>query len=113
MNKTLPILLIVLFSAFQSYGQESRGAIQEPAGKFVKLYPNPATTYVTFDLQKNYQKGMTITIFSFLGKKMAETPNAAEKNNIALTDFNRGMYIYHITDANGKVIDTGKFQVSR
>ncbi|MET0637206.1 MAG: T9SS type A sorting domain-containing protein [Chitinophagaceae bacterium] len=105
MNKILPILLIVLFTAFQSNGQE--------AGKYVKLYPNPATTNVTFDFQKNFQRGMTLTIFSFLGKKMVETQNVTEKTNIPLADFNRGMYIYHITDPNGKLIDTGKFQVSR
>ncbi|RYY60720.1 MAG: T9SS type A sorting domain-containing protein [Chitinophagaceae bacterium] len=113
LNKFLPILLIVLLSALQSNGQENRGPSPLPAGKYVNLYPNPAITYVTFDFQKSFQRGMTITIFNFLGKKMVETQNVTEKTNIALSDFNRGMYIYHITDASGKLIDTGKFQVSK
>ena len=79
----------------------------------LKLYPNPATSYITFDLQKGYQKGLTITVFNFLGKKMIETPNVSEKTTLTLNDFNRGVYIYHLTDPSGKVIDTGKFQVSR
>ncbi|MEO5564032.1 MAG: T9SS type A sorting domain-containing protein [Chitinophagaceae bacterium] len=79
----------------------------------LRLYPNPANGYITFDLQKGYQKGLTITVFNFLGKKMIETPNASEKTTLTLTDFNRGVYIYHLTDPSGKVIDTGKFQVSR
>lgn len=113
MNRILPILLIALLISARSNGQEVRGSSQEPVAKYVKLYPNPATTYVTFDVQKNYQKGMTLTVFNFLGKKMVETPNIGEKTNVTLTDFNRGMYIYHLTDANGKLVDTGKFQVSR
>lgn len=113
MNKFLLILLTVLLFSSQSNGQGNRGPGPAPAGKLVNLYPNPATTYVTFDFSKNYQRGMTITVFNFLGKKMVETQNVAEKTNIALNDYNRGMYIYHITDASGKLIDTGKFQVSR
>ena len=77
------------------------------------MYPNPATTYVTFDFDKNFQRGTTITIFNFLGKKMLETQSVSEKTNVPLNDFNRGMYVYHVTDPNGKLIDTGKFQVSR
>ncbi len=113
MKKILPILFIALFAVLRSNGQEARGPVQDQGSRYVKLYPNPATAYVTFDLQKNYQKGLTITVFSFLGKKMTELPNAPEKTVIELADFNRGMYIYHLTDANGKVIDSGKFQVSR
>jgi hypothetical protein len=44
---------------------------------------------------------------------MSETQNVTEKATLTLTDFNRGVYIYHLTDQSGKVVDTGKFQVSR
>jgi hypothetical protein len=99
-------------SVIHSNAQENRGPVVNGTPKAI-LYPNPATAYITFDLQKGYQKGMTITVFNFLGKKMSETQNVSEKTNLTLTDFNRGVYIYHLTDPNGKVIDTGKFQVSR
>ena len=82
-------------------------------GKVVKLYPNPATSYIIFDLQKNNPKGVTIVVYNFLGKKMYESQNVSEKTTVALTDFSRGVYIYHLTDQSGKVLDTGKFQVSR
>ena len=113
MKRILPILTIILFSAIQSNAQASRGPLAELPGKLVKLYPNPAKSYITFDFDKDQQKGRTITIFSFLGKKMYETQNLSEKTTVALNDFNRGMYIYHLTDAAGKVIDSGKFQVSQ
>ena len=44
--------------------------------------------------------------------------NAIEKNvpaktNINLTDYNRGVYIYQVRDHDGKVVESGKFQVSK
>jgi hypothetical protein len=112
LKRILPIVLFLVFSVFHSEAQENRLPLQNGAPKAI-LYPNPATSYITFDLQKGFQKGMTITVFNFLGKKMSESQNVNEKTNVVLTDFNRGVYIYHVTDPAGKVVDTGKFQVSR
>ncbi|MCG2614375.1 T9SS type A sorting domain-containing protein [Terrimonas sp. NA20] len=82
-------------------------------GKIVKLYPNPAKSYITFDFDKDQQKGRTITIYSFLGKKMYEGQTVTEKTTVTLNDYNRGMYIYHLTDAAGKIVESGKFQVTQ
>jgi hypothetical protein len=113
LSRILPILFFTLLTALYTNAQESRTPTQDMPGKVVKLYPNPATSYITFDLQKNYQKGLTIVVYNFLGKKMYENPNVSEKTTLTLTDFNRGIYIYHLTDPSGKVMDSGKFQVSR
>lgn len=113
LKRILPILSFVLLSTFYAQAQESRIAMQDGPGKIINLYPNPARSYVTFDIQKNFQKGLTISIYNFLGKKMIETANVSEKTTVTLTDFNRGLYIYHLKDQTGKVIDTGKFQVSQ
>jgi hypothetical protein len=83
------------------------------ADPIVKLYPNPATSYVTFDFQKNFQKGFSIQLYSFLGKKMLESQAVNEKTTIDLADFNRGVYIYHLRDQTGKIIEQGKFQVTK
>ncbi len=109
-------LLLILFiglASLQLSAQDSRLPEKEGNGKIVKFYPNPASSYITFDLQKNHQKGLTLSVYSFLGKKMHEAQNVSEKTTVSVTDYNRGMYVYYLTDANGKVIDTGKFQVSR
>jgi hypothetical protein len=113
LRRLLLILSVLFLTAFYSKAQKTHGSL--PGGEVtqVKLYPNPASTYVTFDLQKGYQKGLTLTIFNFLGKKMSETPNVNEKITLTLTDYNRGVYIYHLIDQGGKVVDTGKFQVSK
>ena len=112
MKRLILILFTGILFTLTSQGQESRGPVQDP-GKLVKFYPNPATSYITFDLQKNYQKGLTISVFNFLGKKISETPNVNERTTVQLTDYSRGVYIYYLTDATGKVLDTGKFQVSK
>ncbi len=117
MRRILPILSFILLIAIQSQGQSSRAIPsrdRDAQDRIIKLYPNPATTYVTFDLQKNYQQGLTINVYNgVLGKKVFESINVAPKVTIDLNNFNRGVYIYHLIDLNGKIIESGKFQVSR
>ena len=110
LKRILPIL-ILLFTVLFSSAQESRNPV--PASKKISFYPNPATSFITFDLQDAYQKGVTLTVFNFMGKKMSETQAVNAKTVISLTDYSRGTYIYHLVDRSGKVIDTGKFQVSK
>jgi len=112
LKRILPILIFLLFSVIYSTAQDSRGPVPD-GGKRISLYPNPAISYITFDVQKINQKGLTIVVFNFLGKKMAEKQSVSEKTIMSLTEFSRGTYIYHLVDATGKVLDTGKFQVSK
>ena len=44
---------------------------------------------------------------------MYENQNVTEKVTVDLNEFARGIYIYHLRDVNGKIIESGKFQVSR
>jgi Secretion system C-terminal sorting domain len=113
LKRLLSILSFVFLIAINSNGQEARNVNPDGPGKVLKIYPNPATSYITIDLQKDYQKGMIITVYSFLGKKMYENQNVTERTTLTLTDYNRGIYVYHIADQTGKVIFTGKFQVTR
>ncbi len=116
MRKILPILLLSfsLLIVTQSQAQTARTTpFSELNDRIVRLYPNPATTIITFDLQKRYERGMSIQVYSFLGKKMHEIPNMPQKATINLSDFNRGLYMYHLLDPGGKVIESGKFQVAK
>jgi len=97
-----------------SLGQSSRSIpASENSDRIIKLYPNPAQSYITFDLQKSTEKGQSIQVYNFLGKKMYENQNMPEKLTIDLGEFSRGVYIYHLRNMNGKIIESGKFQVSR
>lgn len=111
MKRILPILCFMLLLSSSGFSQAGNTRVPEP-GKTVKFYPNPASSNITFDLQGSYKSGLTIAIYSFLGKKMTELRNVNEKTNVALTNYNRGVYIFYVTDASGKVMENGKFQVS-
>jgi hypothetical protein len=114
LRRILPILTFILLTTLCSQAQSSRfSTLIDPAQRIMKIYPNPATTYITFDFDKNAEKGYSIQIFSFLGRKMYENQNLASKTTVDLSDFNRGVYIYHLIDRNGKIIESGKFQVSK
>jgi Secretion system C-terminal sorting domain len=115
LRQLLTILSFILLTATQSQAQSARTSPAESNGdKIVKLYPNPATTYITFDLQANYKRGLTVQIYNgVLGKRVFETSNIPEKMTVNLNDFTRGIYIYHLIDNTGRIIESGKFQVSR
>jgi len=107
-------LSIILFSAIAA---KSQSGLPAPAGnaasKTIKFYPNPATTVINLEFQKDYDKSFSFEIYSFVGKKVLDLKNVGPKTAVNLTDFYRGIYIFQLRDKNGKVIDSGKFQVAR
>jgi hypothetical protein len=42
-----------------------------------------------------------------------EQSNIADKLIIDLSNFTRGVYVYQLVDRTGKLVETGKFQVSK
>ena len=111
--KNFYALSIILFTTLQASSQERTSSPEKPVTKVVKFYPNPATSYITFDIQKDSDKNYTFQIFNMLGKKVYETNNVSARNVISLSDFFRGLYIFQLKDKSGKLIDSGKFQVSK
>ncbi|MGI8952174.1 MAG: T9SS type A sorting domain-containing protein [Chitinophagaceae bacterium] len=79
--------------------------------KVVKCYPNPATSVINFDFPKNIDNSYLLQVYSFTGRKMAETSVSSAKITIDLTDFYRGIYVYQLHDKSGKIVESGKFQV--
>lgn len=105
-------LFIILFISVQVKSQErSPSPEREPVAKIVKFYPNPATSFITFDFQDNYDKSYNLQIINFVGKKVHEVTKVTPKTIVNLSDFYRGVYIFQLRDRNGKLVDTGKFQV--
>lgn len=78
----------------------------------VKLYPNPATSFINFEFDKKVDPSYKIVIFSFIGKKVAEIQVTDQKITVPLTDFYRGIYIYQLRDGQGNIVASGKFQVA-
>ena len=109
MKKSLIILSITLGVAMTSFGQARQADV-----KVVKVFPNPATTYINFDFDQSQDlTNHSLKVFNFIGKKIYETNMLTRRTVVNLNDYFRGVYTYQITDRNGYVIANGKFQVQR
>jgi hypothetical protein len=91
---------------------QTRSTPQDPAVRVTRFYPNPAVSQITFDFEQNTDKNNSFQIFNFVGKKVYEAQNVSAKTVIDVAEYYRGVYIFRLEDKSGKVIDTGKFQVS-
>lgn len=82
--------------------------------KTIRVYPNPATSYIIFEFEKSVDRTYSLQIFAFFGKKMTEQRLSDSKLNILLDDnYLRGLYIYQLRDQTGKIVASGKFQVNK
>jgi len=108
--KRIFYILLFTFFCFSGYSQTQKSAFSEQP-KVVKLYPNPATSFINFEFDKRYSPNYKIVIFSFIGKKAAEVSVTDQKVTVSLTDFYRGIYIYQLIDGQGNIVASGKFQV--
>ena len=116
MKKYLLIASIILATTFSSQAQTQARLVSlntSNQGSILRPYPNPATTVVNLEFQKGFDRGYSIQVYNFLGRKMYEQTNISERTTINLADFNRGVYIYQLYDRGNKLIEAGKFQVSK
>ena len=110
------LLLLMVFLTATGVSAQSRvpGFPDNGSVATVRFYPNPATSFITFeDFAKKYDKNYSIQLFNFLGKKVYEFNLADQKNIVNLSDFFRGIYIFQLRDASGKILESGKFQVNK
>lgn len=116
MNKIYVLILLVVlgFSAnAQQKLNDSNFSSVDLNSKVVKFYPNPAVSVINFEFNKIIQRDYTLQIYNFIGKKIYEINAVSQKTTIPLSEFNRGIYIFQLRDKNGKIIESGKFQVSK
>ena len=113
LKKILPILSIILLTGFLSHGQTRVSPSQNLTDRIIKYYPNPAVSFITFDFQKDFDKGYSILVYNFLGKQVQETKNVNPKTTLDLASYNQGIYFYQLRNRSGKVVESGKFQVSK
>ena len=106
------LLSIILLNASQAKCQ-AKGPMPDPEVKIVKFYPNPAISFITFEIEKEQNKTYTLQIFNFLGKKVKDLPDVSAKTIVNLSDLVRGLYIFQLKESNGKVADSGTFQVNK
>ena len=81
--------------------------------KLVQLFPNPASTVINFTYQGSANQQHILQIYNFIGKKMTEVRIFGNTRLTVQLDerYYRGIYIYQLHDLNGRLIESGKFQV--
>jgi hypothetical protein len=82
--------------------------------KVIKCYPNPATSYINFEFANEIDKSYSLQIYSFVGRLMFETIVSNSKLTVELNNnYYRGIYIYQLHDKSGRIVEAGKFQVTK
>lgn len=111
--RKLLLTMLIVVSVSLSYAYDYDYNFFDGKAKFVKLYPNPATSFVNFEFSNTTDKSNSIEIFSFTGKKMYEQKlNGDNRITVTLSnDYYRGLYLYKLRDKSGNIIESGKFQV--
>jgi Secretion system C-terminal sorting domain len=111
LKKIIYILILLIGITFTSFAQNNNPDQGEPIAKLIKPYPIPATTAINFDFLYGYDKSFSLQIYNFMGKKIVEINKLLPRINLPLDDFYRGIYVYQLRDKEGKIIESGKFQV--
>jgi hypothetical protein len=107
------LLSIILLSTTQAKSQ-GRGPMPETDRKIVKkFYPNPAVSYIIFEIDKEPNQTYTLQIFSFLGKLVKNIPDIVDHYTVNLGDLYRGLYTFQLKDQSGHVTDSGIFQLNK
>ncbi len=108
----LTISIFLSGLVFTSFAQnKNTGSSVEPSAKLIKFYPNPASTAINFEFIRGYDKSFTLQLFNFMGKKVLDINSLSQTTNLSLSNLYRGVYIFRLSDKNGNVIDSGKFQI--
>jgi hypothetical protein len=113
LKKLLLIASILLVTTITLPVQAQSNRLSNTADPILRSYPNPAVSFVNFEFQKGFDKGYSIQVYNFLGKKMYEGPITNQRTTLPLSDYTRGVYIYQLKDKTGKITESGKFQVSK
>lgn len=104
-TKKSVLTLVIILMSFNSVFSQT---------KIVKCYPNPATAVINFEFKSGKDKNSQLQIYSFTGKKMTDLAVNSGKITVLLdNEYYRGVYIFQLRDKNGRIIETGKFQVVR
>ena|SRR5687768_11441130 len=111
-NSTLILFILLCTLSLPAWSQsKSLPETTESASKVVKAYPNPATSKIYFEIQRNNDKVYEIIVYNFLGKKVDHIKNLAGRTEVPLDNYYSGLYIFQLREKNGTLVESGKFNV--
>jgi len=75
----------------------------------VNAFPNPCTSQITFTTVGNTLQ--YINVYDVAGRKVEQVEMKNGTTNVNTSEFAPGMYLYTLINANGTLVDRGKFMV--
>ena len=76
------------------------------------VYPNPASQNINFSLPTSNHTH-TLIVYDSKGEKVYEKKNVQNLENIAINNWNAGIYMYAILDENMKIVNSDKILVKK
>ncbi|NSL88448.1 T9SS type A sorting domain-containing protein [Chitinophaga solisilvae] len=112
-TSTLILITIFCFLPFAGKAQSDKTLpATEGGSKFVKFYPNPATSIIYFEIQQhNNDRVYDLIVYNFLGKKIEQIKNIGGRTTVNLDNYYNGLYIFQLRDQRGNLVESGKFNV--
>ena len=108
----IPIMVLSLLPVTGIAQSEKSQPNTEGGNKIVKLYPNPATTTINFEIQHhNNNRLYDLIVYNFLGKKIDQLKGIGPRTTVSLDNYYNGLYIFQLRDQRGNLIESGKFNV--
>ena len=102
---------LVILTTASSFVPTNSVPLNDVQPRITRFYPNPASSFINFEFQRSLEKGYVLQLYNFIGKKVSEIAVTNNKLIIPLDGFFRGIYIFQLRDKNGKIIESGKFQI--
>ncbi|MFC1476461.1 T9SS type A sorting domain-containing protein [Fibrobacterota bacterium] len=86
------------------------GSFQKPKS-LVSVYPNPASDHILFRFDKTI--GKYIEMYDVTGKLVQRADLKKDNNKVSVKNLKNGVYTYRLIGEAGRMIDKGRFTVSR
>ncbi len=77
----------------------------------VSVYPNPASEHILFQLDNT--NGKYIEIYDVMGKLVKTVYTRTKNQKVNIKSFTNGIYFYQLVDISGKMVERGRFSVSK
>ncbi|MBN4071374.1 T9SS type A sorting domain-containing protein [Crocinitomix catalasitica] len=101
------------FKDLWEYNPANALSVLELGNITIKVYPNPAVDFITFDLGNSgieFTQRTRVEIYNSLGELVAEKSFTDNQLEIELSNFTGGTYIYSIKDSD-EILANGKIQI--
>ena len=107
------ITLLFFASGMTLEAQSARPTAETSDQPKVRLYPNPATTYVQVDWNAQLKPAKFVVVNGVTGKLMITGPVTSNTIRLDISNYVAGVYVFRLFSANGSYISGMTFQVSK